>query len=392
MAGTSDFLPFATSGTPDVISQAAYTALAARGIGFNTGTALSNELNKVWRQSAFQAAVVAQFVANVLNINVNDDGNLGAGITNFTNAVAAAAAGLATPFANLASAGTTNLGTIASRNVNVTGTAAITSFGSAASLNQPIYVVTFASALTLTNSGSLLLPGGGNLKTAARDALLAEYLGAGNWQVLAYFPATPEGGAFTNLASAGTTDLGTIPTHNVNVTGTTLITSFGSSATLFRPLYYVTFAGSLTLTNSGSLILPGNGNIVTQARDAMLVEYLGSGNWQVLAYFAADAASPLMPRTRLVVWIDGATGNQSNKVDPAGYLTAGATRSSAGVYALAATGSWPANAYPIITINDTAHKFAASFAGNNSVLLTINTYDASVGTILDCSFVVELKW
>lgn len=86
---SNDFLPFATAGTPNVISQAAYAALAARGTGFVTGTALSNQLNKVWRQSAFQAAVVAQFVANVLSINVNDDGDLATAVANFTAAVEA---------------------------------------------------------------------------------------------------------------------------------------------------------------------------------------------------------------------------------------------------------------------------------------------------------------
>lgn len=86
---TNDFLPFATGGSANVISQAAYLALAARAAGFTTGTALSDELNKVWRQSAFQAAVVSQFVANVLSINVNDDGNMSAAVTNFTNAVEA---------------------------------------------------------------------------------------------------------------------------------------------------------------------------------------------------------------------------------------------------------------------------------------------------------------
>jgi hypothetical protein len=98
-------------------------------------------------------------------------------------------------------------------------------------------------------------------------------------------------GAEIPLASATTTDLGTTPNHNVLVTGTTTITSFGSNASTAAPIYIVRFASSLTLTNSVTLILPGASNIVTQAGDSLLAEYSGSGTWRVLAYFPATGAS-----------------------------------------------------------------------------------------------------
>ena len=92
-------------------------------------------------------------------------------------------------------------------------------------------------------------------------------------------------GPLTNLASAATTDLGTIPSHNVNVTGTATITAFGSSANTTFPLFRLTFAGVATLThNATSLILPGAANITTAANDHAWAMYLGSGNWQVLDY------------------------------------------------------------------------------------------------------------
>lgn len=98
-------------------------------------------------------------------------------------------------------------------------------------------------------------------------------------------------GAEVPLASAATTDLGSAPGHNVSITGSTTITSFGTSAQTVAPIYVGRFTGSLTLTNSASLILPGGNNIVTNPGDAFFAEYMGSGNWRVLVYQNALATS-----------------------------------------------------------------------------------------------------
>ena len=96
-------------------------------------------------------------------------------------------------------------------------------------------------------------------------------------------------GPLANLASAGTTDLGTIPSHNVNITGVATITAFGSTATTAFPIYRLTFAGSLVLTyNVTSMILVGGANITTQANDTAIAVYLGSGNWAVIQYVRAQ--------------------------------------------------------------------------------------------------------
>lgn len=95
------------------------------------------------------------------------------------------------------------------------------------------------------------------------------------------------------LASASTTDLGTSVTNIVSITGTTTITSFGSSASVGNPLYFLRFTGALTLTqNATSLILPAAANIVTVAGDTAIVKYEGSGNWRVVLY-QASTGSPL---------------------------------------------------------------------------------------------------
>ncbi|WP_198389686.1 hypothetical protein [Burkholderia ubonensis] len=88
---TNDFLAFGGGGAANVIDQATYAALAARLTGFQSGTAQSAQLNKVWRQSSIMAAVVAQFAADYSGQNSTDDGttptleaNLIAAIRNVT--------------------------------------------------------------------------------------------------------------------------------------------------------------------------------------------------------------------------------------------------------------------------------------------------------------------
>lgn len=64
MAGTNNFLPFGTGSSPNVIDDATYNSLTARGTGFQSGVAQSQQLNKVWRQSSVIAAAVGQLIAN----------------------------------------------------------------------------------------------------------------------------------------------------------------------------------------------------------------------------------------------------------------------------------------------------------------------------------------
>lgn len=91
------------------------------------------------------------------------------------------------------------------------------------------------------------------------------------------------------IASATTTNLGSLSTNLAKITGTTTITSFGSGASTAAPIYFVTFAGILQLTYNGtSMILPTAANITTAAGDFAIALYLGSGNWQVLAYYRAS--------------------------------------------------------------------------------------------------------
>ncbi|VWB98584.1 hypothetical protein [Burkholderia lata] len=87
---TNDFLVFGGGGSPNVIDQPTYAALAARLAGFQSGTALSAQLNKVWRQSSIMAAVLAQFTANFSGQNSVDDGTTATLLANLQAAINAA--------------------------------------------------------------------------------------------------------------------------------------------------------------------------------------------------------------------------------------------------------------------------------------------------------------
>lgn len=228
---------------------------------------------------------------------------------------AAALDSLITAEANVASATTTDLGAQTTRNVNITGTTTITSLGTVAA--GVMRVGRFAGILTLTHSGTaLILPGAANITTAANDRFAAVSLGSGNWLVYFYQKAdgTPvvygtvpiaNGGtaattaigaldslitAEATVASATTTDLGAVTSQNVQITGTTTITGFGTktAGTIRRGR----FAAALTLTHSGTaLILPGAANITTAANDRFEAVSLGSGNWFVYYYVKADGTA-----------------------------------------------------------------------------------------------------
>jgi hypothetical protein len=113
--------------------------------------------------------------------------------------------------------------------------------------------------------------------------------GAGRWLRL----GTPPFGAYGTIAAGTTTDLGTVGPNLVQITGTGPITSFGSSATTARAFYVVTFTGACTLTyNAVSMLTPGAQNVVTGVGDTALLQYLGSGNWNVIALLRAFASPP----------------------------------------------------------------------------------------------------
>jgi len=117
-------------------------------------------------------------------------------------------------------------------------------------------------------------------------------------------------GPQVTVASAATTNLGAASSNNVLISGTTTITSFGTSASLSNPIYFIQFSGILQLTyNATSMILPGAANITTAAGDSALVEVTNaaSGYWRMIAYFSNTSGGALGTAASYNIGTSGAT-------------------------------------------------------------------------------------
>ncbi len=97
-------------------------------------------------------------------------------------------------------------------------------------------------------------------------------------------------GIEADLASATTTDIGAQNTNFLQVTGTTTITSFG---TTYKGPRFIRFSGVLTLThNAATLILPGGASITTAAGDMAIATPVATTGtptgWKVAVYQRAN--------------------------------------------------------------------------------------------------------
>lgn len=105
----------------------------------------------------------------------------------------------------------------------------------------------------------------------------------------AFIATLRDGKGFTSssaLASGATTDIGAQNALFVDISGTTTITSFG---TTFNGPRFLRFASALTLThNATTLVLPGGVNLTTAAGDTLLVIPKTTAavvdGWVVIAY------------------------------------------------------------------------------------------------------------
>ncbi|WP_145524642.1 gp53-like domain-containing protein [Yersinia rohdei] len=114
----NEILPFGLGAESNVMAQADYDALAARSGGFSSGVAKSEQLNKVWRQSAFVASVLAQFIANRSAHDVLDDGDTATLLTNLELAIRTYA-NASLPAASTTIAGITQLSSLTNSNSEV---------------------------------------------------------------------------------------------------------------------------------------------------------------------------------------------------------------------------------------------------------------------------------
>lgn len=196
----------------------------------------------------------------------------------------------------------------------VTGTTTINSFGDGA--NTPVGAVKFlrfeSAGLSIAgiNGVGTGLPDGIAITTLANDVMVLRRDSDQTWRVINYFRADMHDNTTgdATLASAATADLGSVRESSISITGTTGITSFGTSAPTGTKKF-LRFASSLLLThNATSLIIPGGQNIQMLAGDRLIAQHEGSGNWRVLNVTRAAAQAAVYPS-------DGATSSSTGGED-----------------------------------------------------------------------------
>lgn len=113
---------------------------------------------------------------------------------------------------SIASATTTDLSTVASDRISISGTTTITSLGTA-SINRIVRVRFTGASLILTyNATTLITPTGANIQTAAGDNCIVAFDASGNATIISYAPV---GGVLTS--SFSNQNLSGSPTHLATV-------------------------------------------------------------------------------------------------------------------------------------------------------------------------------
>jgi hypothetical protein len=122
---------------------------------------------------------------------------------------------------NVASASTVNLGAQASRNLVITGTTAITSFGTAGASDNVPYLLRFAADPLITNGANLICKGGADIRAAAGDMAIVVHDSATVWRMVDYIPANEaaylsqsdwNGGVLTKRAALSPSQLAAVLT------------------------------------------------------------------------------------------------------------------------------------------------------------------------------------
>jgi hypothetical protein len=189
------------------------------------------------------------------------------------------------------------------------------------------------------------------------------------------------------IASAATTDLATLQSSYVQVTGTTTITALGILPA--GRVIVLEFAAALTLThNATSLILPNARNITTAAGDTAVMVSEGSGNWRCISYTSTGnagltkvtvfaASGTFTPDARMIdciaeAWAGGGAGGGAPGT-AAGQFSAGCG-GQAGAYARGRFTKAQIGASQAVTI--------AAVAAGNAGAVGNTGGDVSLGSLL----------
>lgn len=146
-------------------------------------------------------------------------------------------------------------------------------------------MVRFTGAATLTHSASLALPGSQNIVCASGDWAIFRGYAAGVVRCAFFQRGTsqPLVTGEATIASAATVDLGAVREQSISISGSTPITSFGTSAQI-GVVKFCTLAGAILLTNGASLILPNGVNIQGESGDSFIARFESGDIWRVLNY------------------------------------------------------------------------------------------------------------
>lgn len=105
----------------------------------------------------------------------------------------------------LAASASVNLSTATGNYLHITGASTINSFGTCPAGAR--FILVFDGICTLTDSATLILPGGSDITTAAGDCAMLVSEGSGNWKMVGFFPIAGGGGGGTVTSVTATTPL-----------------------------------------------------------------------------------------------------------------------------------------------------------------------------------------
>lgn len=141
------------------------------------------------------------------------------------------------------------------------------------------------------------------------------------------------------IAGGATTDIGGVNSQFVEVTGTPIITSFGTNYTGVR---FARFTGAAVITHNATLInLPGAANITTASGDCLVAVPNSTGNgWNVTSYQRAATAPDFATNASVAAAIaalilvpPGTVMHTAASTAPSGYIKANGGAVSRTTYA-----------------------------------------------------------
>jgi hypothetical protein len=171
----------------------------------------------------------------------------------------------------------------------------------------------------------------------------------------------PIGGGMASVTAASTTDICAAPASLQTISGTTTITSFGSSCPV-GATKKLRFSAATPITyNAASLILPAQRDFIAAAGDMADATYLGAGNWQISSITKIDGSSVTNPAVPLSTVLYGDYGTLPAKA----------------VYGIGQALS--RSAYPDYFAAATRAQTGTLTSGNNTVTSVANTAGFGAG-------------